>query len=108
MVYILVPSDVTIAERKTTTGRRRLTVMETVGLWTMLPILHLRGSYSKMGKKDLRAILSKSYAGIGDSSGSSSSSSCCSSSSSRVVVVKKSSNHRVRALELRSSSSSSS
>eukprot|EP01067_Filipodium_phascolosomae_P008597 Filipodium_phascolosomae@DN736_c0_g1_i1.p1 len=32
-----------------------------------------------MGKKDLRAILSKSYAGIGDSSGSSSSSSSSSS-----------------------------
>mmetsp|Transcript_36635 Transcript_36635/g.55268 ORF Transcript_36635/g.55268 Transcript_36635/m.55268 type:complete len:160 (-) Transcript_36635:235-714(-) len=56
---LVVPSDVTIMEEKTKIGKRKLGIMEKVGLLTMLPMLHIH--YSKMDKYDMKAVLSKKY-----------------------------------------------
>eukprot|EP01066_Platyproteum_vivax_P009170 Platyproteum_vivax@DN4009_c0_g1_i3.p1 len=60
MVQIVVPSDVAIAEEKTSTGERRLSILERLGLAGMGPTFHI-GGYSKLDKGDLRRILTKDY-----------------------------------------------
>merc|ERR1712098_589824 len=59
MAHLLVPSDVTILEKKMRIGTRRMSWMESVGLMTMLPTWHIR--YSKMDKKDMRQVLRNKF-----------------------------------------------
>merc|ERR1719237_1534562 len=56
---LVVPSDITILESKHSIGRRRLGLLEQLGLLGMAPMLHLH--YSKMDRGDMRAVLSKRY-----------------------------------------------
>ncbi|KAK2195418.1 hypothetical protein BdWA1_003094 [Babesia duncani] len=56
---VVVPSDITLCENLYSTGTRKLTFMENLGLFlTPNPI---RFRYTKNGRDELRAILSKSY-----------------------------------------------
>jgi len=56
---IVVPTDITVLEEKARIGKRRLSLLENLGLIGMAPMLHLH--YSKMDKYDMRAVLSKKY-----------------------------------------------
>lgn len=56
---LVVPSDITILENKMSIGRRRLRLLEGVGLFLTAPMLHLH--YSKIDKADMQAVLSKKY-----------------------------------------------
>ena len=59
MTRVLVPSDITILEEKNKYAKRRLRLLERLGLMGMLPMLHLR--YSKMDSIDKRDILRRKY-----------------------------------------------
>jgi len=59
MTRVLVPSDITILEEKNKYAKRRLRLLERLGLMGMLPMLHLR--YSKLDRCDKRDILRRKY-----------------------------------------------
>ena len=59
MTRVLVPSDITILEEKNKYAKRRLRLLERLGLMGMLPMIHLR--YSKMDRDDKREILRRKY-----------------------------------------------
>ena len=59
MTRVLVPSDITILEEKNKYAKRRLRLLERLGLMGMLPMLHLR--YSKLDRNDKRDILRRKY-----------------------------------------------
>jgi dolichol kinase len=59
MTRVLVPSDITILEEKNKYAKRRLRLLERLGLMGMLPMLHLR--YSKLDSNDKRDILRRKY-----------------------------------------------
>mmetsp|Transcript_61158 Transcript_61158/g.145667 ORF Transcript_61158/g.145667 Transcript_61158/m.145667 type:complete len:159 (-) Transcript_61158:148-624(-) len=56
---IVVPSDITILEEKHKIGRRRVRILEKLGMLGMAPMFHLH--YSKMDPSDMRAVLMKKY-----------------------------------------------
>ncbi|CAE8634001.1 unnamed protein product [Polarella glacialis] len=56
---LVVPSDITICEEKKAIGRRRLGVLEQIGLLGMAPMIHIH--YSKLDTGDKRKILSRKY-----------------------------------------------
>eukprot|EP01053_Blabericola_migrator_P003429 Blabericola_migrator_1__3428@NODE_2009_length_3428_cov_249_755727_g1275_i0_p2_GENE_NODE_2009_length_3428_cov_249_755727_g1275_i0NODE_2009_length_3428_cov_249_755727_g1275_i0_p2_ORF_typecomplete_len173_score27_99_NODE_2009_length_3428_cov_249_755727_g1275_i029547 len=56
---VIVPSDVALVEQKLRSGARKLTVLERLGLATVFPVF--RRNWTKNDRRDLRAILSKSY-----------------------------------------------
>ena len=59
MTRVLVPSDITILEEKNKYAKRRLRLLERLGLMGMLPMFHLR--YSKLDRDDKRDILRRKY-----------------------------------------------
>jgi hypothetical protein len=59
MAHLLVPSDITVLENKLRIKGRKLSLMETVGLWTFAPMIHF--SYSKMDSRDMYHILRNKF-----------------------------------------------
>jgi len=59
MPTLVVPSDVSILEDRYSSGVRRLTVMERLGLFLTPPMFHFR--YTKNDRNDLRRILSRKF-----------------------------------------------
>ncbi|CBZ55432.1 conserved hypothetical protein [Neospora caninum Liverpool] len=59
MGKLVVPSDISLLEEKQTVGRRRLTVLERLGLMTMAPMVHW--NYTKNDKHDMRQVLQRQY-----------------------------------------------
>ncbi|CEM08055.1 unnamed protein product [Vitrella brassicaformis CCMP3155] len=59
MVKLVVPSDITVAEEKTSLGVRKLTRMEHLGLLLYPPTLHF--NYTKPDKSDMYKVLTKRF-----------------------------------------------
>lgn len=56
-----VPSDISLLEEQQTVGKRRLRLLERLGLMLMPPMFHW--NYTKIDKEDMRKILQRQYAG---------------------------------------------
>eukprot|EP01057_Protomagalhaensia_wolfi_P001809 Protomagalhaensia_wolfi_Nauph_80__1808@NODE_2129_length_1204_cov_63_062661_g1665_i0_p1_GENE_NODE_2129_length_1204_cov_63_062661_g1665_i0NODE_2129_length_1204_cov_63_062661_g1665_i0_p1_ORF_typecomplete_len184_score34_67_NODE_2129_length_1204_cov_63_062661_g1665_i06521164 len=56
---IIVPSDVTLVERKLSTGWRKPSLLESLGLATVFPLY--RRNWVRNNRKDLKAILTRTY-----------------------------------------------
>eukprot|EP01054_Gregarina_sp_Poly1_P004059 Gregarina_sp_Poly_1__4058@NODE_222_length_11242_cov_244_139150_g196_i0_p5_GENE_NODE_222_length_11242_cov_244_139150_g196_i0NODE_222_length_11242_cov_244_139150_g196_i0_p5_ORF_typecomplete_len188_score23_26_NODE_222_length_11242_cov_244_139150_g196_i082978860 len=56
---VVVPSDITLVERKLSNGSRSLSLLETIGLATVFPVW--RRNWVRNDRKDLKAILKNNF-----------------------------------------------